>query len=63
SGIGAGAGNGSGIGAGLRGMRERIGAVGGTVVAEQREQGGFIVRAEVPLAEVPAAESPAGASA
>lgn len=38
-----------GGGAGLRGMRERIGAVGGTVVAEPRERGGFIVRAEVPL--------------
>ncbi|MBL3688144.1 sensor histidine kinase [Leucobacter zeae] len=36
---------------GLRGMRERIGAVGGTVQAGRRETGGFIVRARVPLAE------------
>lgn len=34
---------------GLRGMRERVGAVGGTVIAERRERGGFIVRAAVPL--------------
>ncbi|MBN9613573.1 MAG: sensor histidine kinase [Actinobacteria bacterium] len=36
-------------GLGLRGMRERIGAVGGTVEAGRREQGGFMVRATVPL--------------
>lgn len=40
---------GVGLGLGLRGMRERVGAVGGTVAAERREQGGFIVRARVPL--------------
>ncbi|QIM17678.1 sensor histidine kinase [Leucobacter coleopterorum] len=34
---------------GLRGMQERIGAVGGTVSAGRRERGGFIVRASVPL--------------
>lgn len=38
-------------GLGLRGMRERIGAVGGTVTAQRREQSGFIVRASVPLAD------------
>ena len=43
------AGSGSGSGLGLRGMRERIGAVGGTVLAERRERGGFMVRARVPL--------------
>lgn len=39
-----------GSGLGLRGMRERIGAVGGSISAGQRERGGFIVRARVPLA-------------
>lgn len=37
-----------GSGLGLQGMRERIGAVGGTVHAGRRERGGFIVRACVP---------------
>ena len=37
-------------GLGLRGMRERMGAVGGTVHAGRREGDGFIVRATVPLA-------------
>ena len=41
-------GNGSGLG--LRGMRERVGAVGGTVEAQRREHGGFLVRARIPLA-------------
>lgn len=44
-------------GLGLRGMRERIGAVGGTASAERREHGGFLVRASVPL------KSPVGAGA
>lgn len=35
-------------GLGIRGMRERIGAVGGSVSAGRREHGGFIVRATVP---------------
>lgn len=38
-------------GLGLRGMRERIGAVGGSVSAGRREREGFMVRARVPLAE------------
>ena len=37
-----------GTGFGLRGMRERIGAVGGTVEAGRREREGFLVRARVP---------------
>lgn len=37
---------------GLRGMRERIGAVGGEVTAGPREHGGFLVRATVPVASV-----------
>lgn len=54
AGTGAGgAGGGEGSGLGLRGMRERIGAVGGTVTALRREQGGFLVRASVPNAAVP----------
>lgn len=44
-------------GLGLRGMRERIGAVGGSVTAGRRERGGFMVRATVPNAA--ALESPA----
>ena len=44
-------------GLGLRGMRERIGAVGGTVSAGRRERGGFLVRASVPHA-VPASPRP-----
>ncbi|MFC5336994.1 sensor histidine kinase [Leucobacter denitrificans] len=38
-------------GLGLRGMRERIGAVGGSVTAGRRETGGFIVRATVPISD------------
>lgn len=37
-------------GVGLRGMRERVGAVGGTVWSGRRERGGFMVRANVPNA-------------
>ena len=40
-------------GLGLRGMRERIGAVGGSVTAGRRETGGFMVRAAVPYAVLP----------
>ncbi len=39
-----------GSGLGLRGMRERIGAVGGTLETVKRERGGFMVRASVPTA-------------
>lgn len=39
----------SGSQLGLRGMRERIGAVGGTLQSGRREHGGFLVRAAVPL--------------
>jgi len=47
----------AGSGLGLRGMRERIGAVGGTIESGRRaardgaEQTGFLVRARVPLSE------------
>ncbi|QIK63550.1 sensor histidine kinase [Leucobacter viscericola] len=46
---GAGSARPNGSSLGLRGMQERIGAVGGTVSAGRRERGGFIVRASVPL--------------
>lgn len=42
-----------GLGMGLRGMRERVGAVGGTITAARREQGGFMVRAAVPVEAAP----------
>ncbi|TMR24159.1 sensor histidine kinase [Nonomuraea turkmeniaca] len=38
-------------GVGLLGMRERVTALGGRLRAEPRPEGGFIVRAELPLAE------------
>ena len=64
-GSGSGSGSGSGVlgggsplpGLGLRGMRERIGAVGGSVVTERRERGGFLVRARVPLVGAAPAEA------
>ncbi|MEJ6488849.1 histidine kinase [Leucobacter sp. USCH14] len=51
-----------GSGLGLRGMRERVGAVGGTVQAGRRERGGFLVRAAVPVAPV-SSGSPASPTA
>lgn len=47
TGIGRGASPPSG-GLGLRGMRERVHAVGGTVEAAPRPRGGFLVRATIP---------------
>ncbi len=44
---------GPGTGHGLIGMRERAAAIGGTVTAGLRPQGGFRVRAELPLALAP----------
>ena len=44
-------------GLGLKGMRERIGAVGGTLTAGRRERGGFMVRATVPLGSAPVPEN------
>ncbi|WP_030171275.1 sensor histidine kinase [Spirillospora albida] len=38
-------------GTGLLGMRERVAALGGRLRAEPRPEGGFTVRAELPLAE------------
>jgi signal transduction histidine kinase len=40
-------------GNGLRGMRERAGAVGGAVVAERGATGGWQVRASLPIARTP----------
>ncbi|WP_233267106.1 sensor histidine kinase [Tomitella fengzijianii] len=43
---------GNGIGGnGIRGMRERAAAVGGTLTAEAGSDGGFVVRAVLPVAE------------
>jgi signal transduction histidine kinase len=36
-------------GMGLRGMRERVRALGGTLSAGPRRSGGFVVRAVLPL--------------
>jgi signal transduction histidine kinase len=36
-------------GNGVRGMRERALALGGTLLAQSRDEGGFLVRAELPL--------------
>jgi signal transduction histidine kinase len=46
---GTGAGTGPGTGKGIVGMRERVGALGGELVAGPRPEGGFRVRARLPL--------------
>jgi len=40
-------------GRGLRGMAERVGALGGTLQAGQRPGGGFVVTARIPLGGQP----------
>ncbi len=40
------------VGSGIEGMRERVGLVGGTFAAGPRAEGGWSVRATLPLAEV-----------
>lgn len=66
SSAGASTGTPQGSGLGLRGMRERVGAVAGTVEVSGREGGGFLVRARIPLPEAPdptaATASPATAA-
>jgi signal transduction histidine kinase len=42
-------GNGTGTGSGLIGMRERLAAVGGTLSAGAAPEGGFAVKARIPL--------------
>jgi signal transduction histidine kinase len=49
-----GAPKGTGTGHGLMGMHERAGAIGGTVTAGPRPEGGFQVVAELPLSLAPA---------
>jgi signal transduction histidine kinase len=39
---------GDGLGNALNGMRERVGLVGGTVAAQPRPGGGFLVTASIP---------------
>jgi signal transduction histidine kinase len=48
---GSGAGSGDGAGNGLRGMRERVTALGGTFSAGPGTAGGFAVHAELSLRE------------
>jgi signal transduction histidine kinase len=59
-GLGAAAASGSGGGNGLPGMRERAQALGGTITAGHRPEGGFRVRAFFPVADV--AATPADAA-
>ncbi|MFJ4776798.1 sensor histidine kinase [Streptomyces sp. NPDC088762] len=47
-----------GSGNGLVGMRERAGALGGSIEAGPRPEGGFRVVARIPLKDVPAEEGP-----
>jgi signal transduction histidine kinase len=46
---GPGTGDGSGSGQGLIGMRERVSVYGGELEAERRPEGGFVLRARLPL--------------
>jgi signal transduction histidine kinase len=48
-----------GAGQGLLGMRQRIGMLGGTLVAAPTPDGGFTVRAQVPLVPAGLAAGPA----
>ncbi|WAL69071.1 histidine kinase [Amycolatopsis cynarae] len=47
-GSGSGTGSPGGSGRGLAGLRERVGVLGGEFSAENREEGGFVVRARIP---------------
>jgi signal transduction histidine kinase len=58
TGRGAGGAPGERPGNGLRGMRERVGMLGGTLLAGDAPGGGFRVRAELPLCEPALARQP-----
>lgn len=45
-------------GNGIRGMRERLAGLGGTVTTRSRPTGGFVLEASVPVAAVPVVRSP-----
>jgi len=47
-----------GHGTGLRGMRERVESMGGRLAAGPRDDGGFLVRAELPFVPTPPNHSP-----
>ncbi|WP_342781543.1 sensor histidine kinase [Amycolatopsis rhizosphaerae] len=47
-GSGSNTGSAGGSGRGLAGLRERVGVLGGEFSAENREEGGFVVRARIP---------------
>lgn len=49
---------GDGRGHGLRGMNERVAAMGGTLVARPRLEGGFLVRAMLPIRPAPGPARP-----
>ncbi|MEV0401862.1 sensor histidine kinase [Actinoallomurus sp. NPDC050550] len=52
-----GCGSDAGAGNGIRGMRERAATIGGTLTANTRPGGGFLVRASLPLASADAPSS------